>query len=651
MNPSRKSLFGLLSAALLALAACTSNSPSEPKQDPIPPVPPAPQITFNVTVTANPTTLAIGSGQSSTITVRAVRADTGQPPANLTPITVVTSLGTFGTAGGPNQITLQLTNGSAQTVLFPGADSGVATVRATIDRSEGFANVQIGAGATFFVAFVQPSVIDPQGGETVTIQGAGFEGPVRVLIGNANVQVLSVASDRIRVVTPSAVQAGVTVAPGQAVPVNVGVTINVNEPEQKSDTLASGVTYATGGGGGIQPTIVSVTPSSGSNDGGTRITINGSGFQSPVQVFFEGGSPRISVEAPVESATANRVIVLSPAARGFGQGLQNQSVDIRVKNINSGFEGSTSGGFRYGSNVLITAVGPNEVAASKSVPVVIQGQGFDDPVAVALGGFGAVVQSVTGTRIVVQSPLVTITNCANVSGSPMASVTNIETGDGSTAAGTFLFRPVKPVITGIARDPLGPAEGPEGGGTTLKISGAMGTFSGFENPVKVTVGGQIAPVVGGSAASDLVRVTTPPFTGTFPTGPCTVGTQTGTHKLPARVDVVVQNLSTGCTDTIVNGFSYLPDPGENPCVVPPPAVPVASFSVTKAALQGNFIDTSTGNPASWTWNFGDPASGAANTSTLQNPVHVFSAAGLYTVTLTVIAPGGTDSVSTPLTFP
>ncbi|MDC7999036.1 T9SS type B sorting domain-containing protein [Gilvibacter sediminis] len=35
------------------------------------------------------------------------------------------------------------------------------------------------------------------------------------------------------------------------------------------------------------------------------------------------------------------------------------------------------------------------------------------------------------------------------------------------------------------------------------------------------------------------------------------------------------------------------------------------------------------------WNFGDPASGAANTSTLINPTHIFSGPGVYTVTLDV----------------
>lgn len=642
MNPLRKSLFVLLPAALLGFAACTSNSPSEPKVDPVPPVPPTAQITYNVTVTASPSNLAIGSGQSSTITVRAVRADNGQPPANLTPITLSTSLGAFGTASGDTQITLQLTNGSAQAVLFPGASAGVATVRATLDRSEGFANVQIGAGATFFIAFVQPSVIDPQGGETVTIQGGGFESPVRVTIGSANVQVVSIAADRIRIVTPSAAQAGVQVGTGQAVPVNVGVTINVNEPEQKSDNLAAGLTYATGGGG-VQPVITSVTPSSGSNDGGTRITINGSGFQSPVQVFFEGGSPRISVEAAVESVTANRIIVLSPAARGFGQGLQNQSVDIRVKNVNSGFEGRTPGGFRYGSNVLITAVGPTEVVYNQPTQVIIQGQGFDEPLTVALGGFAASVQSVTGTRIVARSPVVTITNCGSISGNPVAQVTNVETGDGSTFAGTFRYRPIEPVISGVT-----PPTGTQNGNTQVTLTSPVGTFTGFESPIRVTFNGQLATIVSTSPGSAVVR--TPPYNGTFPTGPCTGGGgQIGVTNLPAQVPVVVTNLITGCDDQITNGFSYLPN--DTTCRTTPVPPPVANFTFSSNNLTTIFSDTSTGTPTSWAWNFGNPASGAANTSAQQNPVHTFTAAGTYTVALTVTNAGGSSTRTQFVTVP
>ena len=55
-----------------------------------------------------------------------------------------------------------------------------------------------------------------------------------------------------------------------------------------------------------------------------------------------------------------------------------------------------------------------------------------------------------------------------------------------------------------------------------------------------------------------------------------------------------------------------------------------------------FTNTSTGTVTGWAWDFGDPASGANNSSTLQNPSHVYSNVGAYTVTLTATGPGGGD---------
>ena len=59
----------------------------------------------------------------------------------------------------------------------------------------------------------------------------------------------------------------------------------------------------------------------------------------------------------------------------------------------------------------------------------------------------------------------------------------------------------------------------------------------------------------------------------------------------------------------------------------------------------HFTDASTGTPTSWSWNFGDPASGASNTSSAQNSTHVFSAPGLYNVMLTTTNAGGSASLS------
>ncbi len=68
----------------------------------------------------------------------------------------------------------------------------------------------------------------------------------------------------------------------------------------------------------------------------------------------------------------------------------------------------------------------------------------------------------------------------------------------------------------------------------------------------------------------------------------------------------------------------------------------ADFSASKtsgnAPLTVKFTDKSTNNPASWSWNFGDKT-----TSTSQNPVHKYTKAGKYTITLTVKNAAGSNT--------
>ncbi len=72
---------------------------------------------------------------------------------------------------------------------------------------------------------------------------------------------------------------------------------------------------------------------------------------------------------------------------------------------------------------------------------------------------------------------------------------------------------------------------------------------------------------------------------------------------------------------------------------PPVADFVGSPTSGNAPLTVNFTDQSTGNPTSWSWDFGD-----GNTSTAQNPSHTYNAAGTYTVTLTVSNDCGSDQM-------
>ena len=73
-----------------------------------------------------------------------------------------------------------------------------------------------------------------------------------------------------------------------------------------------------------------------------------------------------------------------------------------------------------------------------------------------------------------------------------------------------------------------------------------------------------------------------------------------------------------------------------------PEKPVAAFSASptsgKAPLKVTFTDKSTGSPTSWKWSFGDKTY-----STAKNPVHKYTAAGKYTVSLTVKNAAGSNT--------
>lgn len=58
-----------------------------------------------------------------------------------------------------------------------------------------------------------------------------------------------------------------------------------------------------------------------------------------------------------------------------------------------------------------------------------------------------------------------------------------------------------------------------------------------------------------------------------------------------------------------------------------------------------FFQNLSTNGTTYLWNFGDPGSGAENTSSLEFPTHVFAADGLYTVTLTVSNGTFSDTVT------
>ncbi len=105
------------------------------------------------------------------------------------------------------------------------------------------------------------------------------------------------------------------------------------------------------------------------------------------------------------------------------------------------------------------------------------------------------------------------------------------------------------------------------------------------------------------------------------------------------VTLTVEN-SLGCRSTISK-----PNLIELTC-------PQTSYTVVPSTgclpLTASFSGTATGTPVAWLWNFDDLNSGANNTSTLQNPTHIFNTAGCYEVRLTTTdIQGCTSNYSLP----
>jgi hypothetical protein len=549
--------FPLLALGLALTLGCSADSPNSPTAPPSNPVPPS--VGINVTVSSSTASLEAGSTSFATLVIRATRADNGQAVPNLTPGTVTTTLGNLGSATGPQTLEVELVNGQATVVLFPGDTVGTASVRAAVSTGVGFASVGVREPVTdtFFLSSVSPSTGSPQGGDLVTINGGGFSEPIRVTFDGVTAVVQSASATQIRVITPPLLGG---LPAGETRAVTVSVTINLNEEGQASDSLASGFVYTNGGGGGtLQPTIFSVTPSSGPNEGGTQVTINGDGFEAPVAVEFgDGSTARPWVAAQVVSVSRTRLVVLSPAATGFGQGNLNQLVSIRVTNQGSGRFGIANSSFRYGTSIRITSIAPGEGPATGGTLVTVFGQGFDEPVAVSMGAHAQQVLSVSGSEIVVRTVPIVISNCQDVPGA--TSVTNIESGDSATGP-IFTYRVQRPTIFSVS-----PFSGPQSGNTAVTITG-----SGFAANMIVDfiIDGTAFTGNVTSSNSSSISVRSPAIPNTAldtqtcddngnPVPPDPTPDPDGERYLAVTANVRVTDPTTGCTATLNGVFTFNP---------------------------------------------------------------------------------------------
>lgn len=260
---------------------------------------------------------------------------------------------------------------------------------------------------------------------------------------------------------------------------------------------------------------------------------------------------------------------------------------------------------------------------------------FHGPTGVAVDLSGNVYVADTGNNRIQKfskekiTPTITWNIPADITAGTALSSTQLNAA--STVQGTFSYSPEAGTILDVGTHTLHVVFTPSDS-TTYNTASADIQISVLPAPLKTpTITWDVpADITAGTAlgSEQLNAVATDPVSGAAIGGIFTYnppeGTElgVGTHKL--YVDFTpadAAKYTSVSKDVTIN-------------VLEKPAIPSANFWATpitgKVPLQVQFTDKSTGVPTSWLWNFGDKS-----TSIDKNPVHQYTKAGKYTVSLTV----------------
>ena len=148
------------------------------------------------------------------------------------------------------------------------------------------------------VTSLSPTSGPAVGGTTVTFTGTGFgTGTPVVDFGSTAAHVLASTPTSVTVVTPDVVFGG-----------TVGVTVTTGGPAAGTSPVVAGSRFSF-----TSPRVTSVTPAKGPTAGGTRVTLEGSGFSGTTTVTFGTETTAFEVTSP---STLTAVVPRGPAAGG-----------------------------------------------------------------------------------------------------------------------------------------------------------------------------------------------------------------------------------------------------------------------------------------------------------------------------------------------
>ena len=305
------------------------------------------------------------------------------------------------------------------------------------------------------------------GGTQLTITGNHFMQGVVVTIGGKRAQSLGFfSSTELRLRTP----AGTAGAKD----------VRLVNPDGQEAVLKEGFTY------NPPPTISSVSPNMGPLEGGTKITIIGTGFLFGADVFI-GSTEALLLRGHWMSQTKIRAET-PPSTPGVK--------DVEVIN-RDGQEATLEDAFTYYPAPVITSVIPNNGRLAGGTKVTIQGSGFLPGAKVLIGFDIDALAFATASSVQVMSPV--LITAVMPSGEPGRKDVVVRNPDRQEIIlpGGFTYNPM-PKITDIS-----PNHGPASGGTKIIITG-----TGFIQGVKVIVGKR--PATAEMEDDSTIEAVTPP---------------------------------------------------------------------------------------------------------------------------------------------
>ena len=283
---------------------------------------------------------------------------------------------------------------------------------------------------------INPTSGSTNGGTSVTITGANFTSGASVDFGNVTATVVTVnSSTSITAISP-AESAGT---------VNITVTTTYGT---SSTSSADQFTF-------IIPTVTSISPTTGSTNGGTSVTISGANFTSGATVYF--GSVTATATT-VNSSTS--ITVISPAESAG-------TVNVTVTTAYGASATSSADQFTFVSPPSVSTISPTSGATTGGASVTITGTGFTSSSTVDFG-------SAAATSVTYNSPTsLTTISPAESAGTVNVTVTTAYGTSATSSADQFTFvsspppPPPVPIVTGIA-----PRQGGASGGTMVLIEGS-----------------------------------------------------------------------------------------------------------------------------------------------------------------------------------